>query len=281
MDVDKLQLAAQRPKIYEKGDSFIWTDDHISKKLLELHLDPEVDSASRSLRSIDRTIDFISRYCEGSPRHILDLGCGPGLYLEKLAAMGHVCTGIDYSRNSIAYAIHSAKEKGLGITYLELDYLELDFKSQFDLIILIYTDLGVLLPEERTELLLRIHVALQPGGILIFDVLNDRNKEQKFREHQTWSFEFSGFWKPSPYLELANDFHYPDERVFLKQHTIIDESDRIQNYRFWTHYFNQEDIIEMLAPHGFIGTECFENILPSNDLWDGENVTFCKTQKPR
>lgn len=279
MDLDKLTIAAKRPGLYEKGDSIIWTDEHISKRLLELHLNPGIDSASRAEDSIRQTLEFILGFCRESPMKILDLGCGPGLYVEKLATRGHLCTGIDFSKNSISYATAQAIEKGLDISYLVEDYLDLDFDSQFDLILLIYTDLGVLLPEERAALLEKIHRALKPGGLFIFDVLNDRNIDLKFREEQTWTYEFSGFWKPEPYLELASGFHYPDQKVYLKQHTIIDESDRIQNYRFWTHYFNRDDVFEMLSSRGFRMIEHFENVLPAKDIWDGKNVTFYKTQK--
>ena len=279
MDPDKLHLAAQRPALYEKGDSMMWTDEYISQKLLELHLNPDIDSASRSLESIDKTMDFLLSFCKDAPMEILDLGCGPGIYLERLAGKGHKCTGIDFSANSIGYARNQAKEKGLEISYMNQDYLELDFENQFDLILLIYTDIGVLLPEERGELLKRIHRSLKPGGIFIFDVLNDRNLEEKFQESQSWSFEFSGFWKPLPYLELVSGYHYPESKVFLKQHTILDESEQVQNYRFWTHYFNTEEVKEILSSGGFHGTAYFENVLPANDVWDGENVTFYKTQK--
>jgi SAM-dependent methyltransferase len=279
MDIDKLHLAAHRPELYEKGDSVMWTDEHISNRLLDLHLNPDLDSASRSQVSIDRTLEFILSFCKNNPMSILDLGCGPGIYLERLAVPGHDCTGIDFSANSISYARSQAEEKGLHIHYINQDYLSLDFEEQFDLILLIYTDIGVLLPEERDDLLKRIRRALKPGGLFIFDVLNDKNLEEKFQESQSWSFEFKGFWKPSPYLELVSGFHYPDNKVFLKQHTILDESKQIQNYRFWTHYFNTDDIEEILSSTGFIETEHFENILPAKDIWDGENVTFYKTQK--
>ena len=279
MDLDKLYLASQKPELYEKGDSVMWTDKHISGKLLEIHLNPAVNSASRRPESINKTLDFISSFCSDSPVSILDLGCGPGLYLEKLAAAGHFCTGIDFSGSSIGYAANEAKKKKLNIEYLCQDYLELDFENHFDLIILIYTDLGVLLPDERERLLDKIHRALKPGGFFIFDVLNDKNISQKFQEDQTWTFEFSGFWLPEPYLELTSGFHYPEAQVFLMQHTIIDEADRIRNYRFWTHYFNTDNIVTMLSSRGFTLTQNFENILPSNDIWDGENVTFYKTKK--
>jgi SAM-dependent methyltransferase len=272
-------MAAKRPVLYEKGDSIMWTDAHISKKLLELHLDPDVDSASRSQESIQRTLELILSFCSEDPIRILDLGCGPGLYLERLAGLGHHCTGMDFSQNSISYARGQAKDKGLEIQYIHQDYLKLDMKDQFDLVLLIYTDIGVLLPQERDSLLERIRRALKPGGIFIFDVLNDRNLNEKFAEMQTWSYEFSGFWKASPYLELASGFHYPEHRVFLKQHTILDESEQIRNYRFWTHYFNRDDVLGMLGSSGFRKTNHFENVLPANDIWDGENVTFYKTQK--
>jgi 2-polyprenyl-3-methyl-5-hydroxy-6-metoxy-1,4-benzoquinol methylase len=279
MDPDKLNIAAEKPDLYEKGDAIIWTDEYISTKLLELHLDPGIDSASRMPESINRTLELIGTFCGDSPKSILDLGCGPGLYLEPLAAKGHQCTGVDFSERSINYARNQATKKGLDITYLCQDYLELDFDRQFDLILLIYTDLCVLLPEERSELLNRIKRALKPGGIFFFDVLNDRNIEEKFEETQILTYEFSGFWKPTPYLEFEKGFHYPEHKVFLRQHTIIDESDQVRNYRFWTHYFSREDIFKMLSSSGFIHIEPYENKLPAKDIWDGENVTFYKTQK--
>ena len=279
MDLDKLHMAAQRPALYEKGDAVMWTDEYISRQLLKLHLDPDVDSASRSRQSIERTLEFILSFCGDGKLNVLDLGCGPGIYLERLAELGHACAGMDFSENSIEHARQQAREKGLDIRYIHQDYLELDLRDQFDLIILIYTDLGVLLPEERDHLLGRIHKALRPGGIFIFDVLNDRNLDQKFKETQTLSHEFEGFWKPAPYMELASGYHYPEHRVFLKQHTILDEQEQITTYRFWTHYFSTEDMYALLKAQGFKAIEHSDRVLPANDIWDGKNVTFYKSQK--
>ena len=138
-----------------------------------------------------------------------------------------------------------------------------------------------MLPNEREILLENIFKSLKPNGIFVFDVLNDRNIEQKFQEQQTWSFENSGFWKPKPYLELINGFNYSEEKVFLKQHTIIDETESIMNYRFWTHYFNIKEIVEIVSANKFVNTEHFENILPGTNIWNGENVTFYKTERRR
>ncbi len=279
MNKKKLSIANQKPKVYEKGDSVMWTDEHISKQLLGFHLNPEIDAASRIPDSINNTIEFILKCCNKSQMNILDLGCGPGIYSEILSKKGHNLTGVDFSKNSISYAKNQAIKKSLNINYICKDYLELDYENQFDLVILIYTDFGVLLPTERKILLENIYKSLKPNGTFVFDVLNDRNIKQKFLEQKTWSFENSGFWKPRPYLELTNSFNYSKEKVFLKQHTIIDETERIMNYRFWTHYFNTNDIVKILSANKFVNTKHFENILPETSIWNGENVTFYKTEK--
>jgi 2-polyprenyl-3-methyl-5-hydroxy-6-metoxy-1,4-benzoquinol methylase len=278
MNIENLKFVARKPKIYERGDSEMWTDDHISKQLLKIHLNPEIEAASRMPQSINSTTDFIANFCDREKMKILDLGCGPGLYAEKFAMMGHHVTGVDFSRNSTAYAKTQAKQKNMNIKYECRNYLLIDFKNEFDLIILIYTDFGVLLPSERNSLLEKVKLALKPEGTFIFDVINDKHISEKFQETRTWTYENSGFWKPYPYLELINGFHYAGSGVFLKQHTIFSASSKINNYRFWIHYFDDYTLTVMLSEKGFHHTECFENILPATDIWSGENVTFYKTK---
>ncbi len=279
MNLQELEIYSKKPPLYEKGNSIMWIDAYISKQLLEIHVNPELDLASRRKQSIDNTVEFILRSCGTSKRKILDLGCGPGLYAERLAEAGHQVTGVDFSETSVAYASNQARKKKLDIDYLCQDYLTLDYKDKFDIVLLIYTDFGVLNPSEREKLLAIIHKALTSDGMFIFDVINAKNLEQKFQEHNTWTIEPGGFWKDSPYLVLMNGFHFTDEKVFLQQHIIIDETEKIKTYRFWTHYFENADIIKTLTDNGFTDIESFDNILPETDIWNGDNITFYKTVK--
>ena len=268
----------KRPELYEKGTAVMWTDPYISRQLLQIHLHPELDLASRKHSTIQSTAKWVLSKAAKEGMHILDLGCGPGLYSEIYAKNGHHVTGVDFSENSIAYATQEAKDKGLNITYLNQDYLELDVpENQFDLATLIYTDLGPLLPAERDRLLANIKQALKPGGILIFDVLNDKKLESKVSP-KSWEAAEKGFWREGPYLALSESFFYPDEKLILNQHIVVEES-HTDVYRFWTHFFSKEDLLKILSPYDFTDISFHEDVLPEGDLWNGDNVTFCVCRK--
>lgn len=265
---------ATKPELYEKGTAVMWTDPYISQQLLQIHLNPEIDLASRKYSTIEKTAVWVLSKASRERMNILDLGCGPGLYSEIYAIEGHEVTGVDFSKNSIAYGKQQAEKKGLNITYLNQNYLELDVpENHFDLATLIYADLGPLLPSERTQLLANIETALKPGGVLIFDVLNDKNLEDKVSP-RSWEVAEKGFWRDGPYLALSESYFYQDEKVILHQHIVVEDS-KTEVYRFWTHFFSHADLIEVLSPFGFSDIRFHEDVLPEGDLWNGDNVTFC------
>jgi SAM-dependent methyltransferase len=269
-----------KPELYEKGTSFMWTDDYISKQLLNIHLNPDIDLGSRKTTTIKSTADWILKMQQQNKKlEILDLGCGPGLYSEIFAQGGHKVTGIDISQTSIDYAKNEATRKNLDISYINADYLELNlFENKYDLITLIYTDLGALLPSERDKLLSLIFRFLKKGGVFIFDVLKDNNIGNKISP-KSWEVSNYGFWKESPYIALSESFLYDNEKVILYQNIILDEQENIEVYRFWTHFFSESDLEKMLIGHRFNRFSFHDDILPSGDLWNGDNVIFCKAIK--
>ena len=278
MDFTDVIEFTKKPQLYAEGNAVMWTDPHISKQLLNIHLNPDIDLASRRRSSIESSMDWILDSVNKEKMNILDLGCGPGLYCEIMAERGHKVTGVDFSRNSIEYARKEAMKKGLDIEYVNQNYLELCEENKYDLVMMVFTDIGVLKPHEREILIRNVYRALKPGGTFIFDVLSDRNLETKVSE-RTWEMEESGFWKESPYLIISDSFLYPNEKVILHQHIVMDDSDNFDVYRFWTHFFAFYDLKKMLEPEGFENTEVFDNVLPAIDMWNGDNVLFCKASK--
>lgn len=271
---DIISMSA-KPKIYTPGTSFMWDDQYISKQLLAVHLNPDIDLASRKRTTITTTVEWI---LDMSPKHgkldILDLGCGPGLYTELFAQKGHTVTGVDISKTSIAHAKKSAEEKGLDITYIEQNYLDMELVAeQFDLVTLIYTDFGVLTPKDREKLLQLIFRVLKSGGTFIFDVLRDADLDLRIAP-KDWEASRSGFWKNEPYVVLSNSFLYQNEKVILYQHLVIDSKDNLETYRFWTRFFSEEDLFGLLIAHKFSNIKFQDDVIPSGDLWGGKNVLF-------
>jgi SAM-dependent methyltransferase len=278
--MEKLLRLSGRPALYESGTSVMWTDPHIAQRLLELHTDPDNDMASRSAEKIDLAVDWILSQTRGAEMDILDLGCGPGLYAEKLASRGHRVTGVDFSQNSIAYAMDIAARNNSGVEYHCADYLDLAFEERFDLATLIYLDFCVLKPWERGRVLDNVRRSLKPGGLFIFDVINGNNIEDKILK-PSWEVSRGGFWRDGPHMVLNNGYHYPEAKAFVNQHIVVDREYGIESYLFSNSYYEYEGLEPVLKDSGFCNIMCFDDVLPEGDCWSGDNVTFYIAGKGR
>lgn len=271
-NITLLNYLKDRPKLYEPSSAKFWDDEHISKGMLEAHLNPEVEAATRRLEFVDRSVEWISSLAlKQENTKLLDLGCGPGIYAERFYNKGFHVTGIDFSRRSIDYARESAKAKKLDIFYLYQDYLELDFQEQFDVVTLIYCDFGVLSDTDRGSLLKRIFRGLRPGGTLIFDVFTP-NRYKDVKETKDYSYQESGFWNRNPHLCFESIYRYDECNTFLNQYVVC-TADSTQCYNIWEHTFTVEELKRDLAEAGFGIVEFYGNV--AGDLLTEGSDTIC------
>jgi SAM-dependent methyltransferase len=220
--------------------------------MLEAHLAPDVEAASRKHGFIEASVDWIIRYTKIQKRaKILDLGCGPGLYTERFAKQGFDVTGIDFSRRSIEYAKQQMAENHTDTKYLYQDYLTIDYTNEFDLVILIYCDFGVFPDAEADILLKKVHAALKPGGCFIFDVFTPVKYSGVKDHHQTWDCLESGFWRPYPYICLSTQHIYPENDTFMDQHVVMDQRDTCEVYRNWNHCYSRQTMTRLMNRNGF------------------------------
>lgn len=260
MKIQLPEVLSPRPA-YGTTGAMIWTDPHIAKGLLEAHIDPSHDAASRKPETIASITAWILQET-GIPAgaKVLDLGSGPGLYCACFAQAGLAVTGVDISANSLAWAKEQAELQGLDIRYLCGNYLELELKETFDLVTLIYFDFGVFLRPQQHQLLAKIAGLLLPEGWFAFDVHspNLAYQEQEERDY----VDGPGFWSPSPHWIATQTFHYPQEMAYLDQHTVVSQEGTVI-YRTWEHYFTPELIKNMLAEHGFEAVQINEDLAGS------------------
>jgi 2-polyprenyl-3-methyl-5-hydroxy-6-metoxy-1,4-benzoquinol methylase len=195
-----------------------------------------------------------------------------------LARKGHRVTGVDFSRNSIDYAIEQREKNRSNIEYINADYLNLDFEGQFDLIMMIYCDFGVLTPEERISRMKMVHKALKPGGVFVFDAI-DEETVARLNFSSSWEMAESGFWKPAPYICLSKSYHFQDYRATLDQHVVIADDGSFRLYRFWNHYFNQQDVAGIFGAVGFSKVESIKNLLTGSGPYNDRGVVFYMVSK--
>ena len=242
----------QKPDPFTSGEPLFWDDPHISVHLLEAHLNPDIDAASRNPETIDHSVKWlVENLALKAGDSVLDLGCGPGLYTSRFARAGLQVTGVDYSHRSIEYATKFAAENNLNIAYRYQNYLELNDKNRYDVVLLIYGDFCPLNPEQRTTLLHNVYRALKPNGKFVLDV-STREHRKKHGNKNRWQALESGFWKPGPHLVLEEGFDYPEQSIWLDQYTVIEANGKMSVYRNWFQDYTPEAITNELAQNGFV-----------------------------
>lgn len=250
LDLKALKRLTRKPALFEESTLNFWTDPYISEHVLYAHLNPNIDAASRKPETIEATVDWITSHLQlPIGAHILDLGCGPGLYAQRFAAKGYFVTGIDFSSHSITYARKEAEREKLPITYHCQDYLSLDEDESFDLIVMIYGDFCVLPNDDRDNLIQRIYRSLKPGGYFVFDVFT-KAYITDFKNNWFVSLR-DGFWLPRPHMVLEQNYHYIKDHVHLHQYHIIEADGELKTCNIWHHYYSKREITQFINGNGF------------------------------
>ena len=255
----------------------LWADDYISKQMLTFHLNGEVDISSRRFAFIDRSVEWIiSRFDIREGKSVVDFGCGPGLYTERLAKTNASITGIDFSKNSIEYARNRAKDEKLNIQYVHQNYLEFDADEQYDLIMMIFCDFCVLNPEQRKTLLGKFKSLLKPEGAILLDVSSVHAFQEK-TESATYSIDLpNNFWSPEKCFVFLNTFKYSDVKVALDKYTII-EKDRTRNIFNWFQHYDKASLANEFAESGLNIESYLANV--AGDEYDADGNEFAVIAK--
>lgn len=246
-------------QLYQRSKDFLWTDPYISKQMLKHHLDLSTHAASRNKDAIEATIQYLQDWLpQGS--HIVDLGCGPGLYAERLHALGYRVTGVDISSGSIAYAKSSVENQGLSIDYHQLDYLTDKLPGTYDAAICIYADFGALIPSEQEAFLSKVAESLSEGGLLVFDVFTEEYNEDQ-SEERTWNYVTdAGFWTSEKHLHLYESVYFP-EAITWGTRDIIMTSSEDKEFITWDTLFDEDRILSLLERNGYMLESSDRNVL--------------------
>jgi SAM-dependent methyltransferase len=282
--LDHLERLSRRPKLYSGRDASFWQDPYVSGHVLQAHLDPHTDDATRRPERIAATVakilEHVNRGDTGplpeEPR-MLDLGCGPGLYAEQFAARGYAVTGIDFAESSIAYARKQAAAEGQTIDYRAEDILTADLGGPYDLVTIIYGEFCTFAPEEQRDLLRRVRASLAPGGLLVFDVFTE-HYARRHRKHSDWYVSTKdGFWQEKPHMVLEQNFFYAQHSASVACYLIVDGSGAFRSFNVWWRHFTLEEIQSLLADEGFSVEAAYGSLWGDRFEPDGEWIgLYCR-----
>ncbi len=233
-----------------------WNDPYLSKQLLKLHLNSEIDMCSRRGDKIAKEVEWINkRFKIGKGSRICDFGCGPGLYANQWAKAGAQVTGIDISEQSLAYAKKQAEQQRIEVEYVHQNFLQYSCTKKFDLITMIFYVYNDLDSRQRIHLLKKFHSLLDKGGALLLDVSSlSKFAEREEKEASFASSSYPGampnFWCPDYHYLFTKCFKYDEEHLTLDRYTVI-EMERIREVFIWIQYYNLQSLKEEFERGGF------------------------------
>jgi 2-polyprenyl-3-methyl-5-hydroxy-6-metoxy-1,4-benzoquinol methylase len=261
---------------WQAGEKIPWNDPAFSKRMLKNHLSQEHDWASRRGEIIERQVKWLVNGMKPESR-VLDLGCGPGLYLQRLAALGHRCTGIDFSPASIEYARLQAAEQKLPITYIEADIRNFSVAESYDLILLTFGEINVFSKADAKAIITHATGLLADGGRLVIEVHDFAEVQRQGQLPASWqTFTDDGLFSPDPHLLLQESFWDEEQKIATSRYWIIDSTTGDTGcFGASMQAYTTEDYAELFSAAGLIrSTSLADEEWPHGDAFTGKLKTY-------
>lgn len=227
-----------------------------------------------ALAATQEQADFVSARLPAQAR-VVDLGCGNGRLLMKLAARGAVAEGIgiDISRTRIEFASAWASTAGAGdLEFRRGDVLEEPLPDAVDAVVCVagtFAYFDAMAEGAGARVLAKARTALRPGGLLVLEVYPysyvrraaDADEEQRIRrwrelpEGDPWRYYLSDM-RIDPQSKVLEH-----GKVFVHRSTGAIDAGRREYLRL----YDADELEALLAEAGFSDIELFST-------WSGEQA---------
>ena len=252
------------PLPWVEGDNIPWNEPAFSGRMLKEHLSQDHDAASRRFKTIDQHVNWIhTNLLSTQPCVILDLCCGPGLYAERLARLGHTIIGIDYSPASIEYAVSTAQREKLPCTYVCRDVRQAEFPVAMDLVMMIYGEFNVFRPIQVKEILQKAWYSLEPGGTLLLEPHPFQVIKNLGEAPASWYSSPAGLFSDHPHIVLHQNHWDTQTSTATKRYFVIDaKSGQVTPYAQTMQAYQDAEYLDLIFSVGFKDVQILPGLLP-------------------
>jgi SAM-dependent methyltransferase len=246
--LDLVQRTPQ-PIPWNEGEKIPWHEPGFSARMLKEHLTQDHDAASRRAPIIDQHVRWIHDHVlKQQPSAILDLGCGPGFYTSRLAALRHTCTGIDFSPASIDYARSHDNQS----QYVQADVRQADYGTGYDLVMMIFGEFNTFRREDARLILQKANAALKPDGQLLLEPDTFVAVQSIGERSGSWRSHTHGLFSDQPHVELKENFWDAEQCIATERYFIIDAATAtVTRHAMSIQAYHEDDYRALLVACGF------------------------------
>lgn len=266
---------------WQEGERIPWDDAAFSNRILQEHLTQEHDAASRRKSRIKKQVDWIHRdLLGGKLTHILDLGCGPGLYAAPFTKLGHHYMGIDFSPACIDHAIETAPAHS---AYLLGDIRTVNYGDGYGLVLYIFGALNIIRRQDALTILKKAHAALISGGQIVIEASTLDAVDQIGNQPSMWYSAEAGLFCDVPHLCLMENFWDEETSTATERFYIVESaSGQVTRHAASTVGYTEQQLAEMLDAAGFVNIAFYPSLTGKEEAESQEMVvvTGQKQEKP-
>ncbi len=280
--MDIIRQSAQ-PAPWADGEKIPWNDPGLSSRILSSHLSQDTDWASRRFEIVDKQVQWLARRLAPASR-VLDLGCGPGFYAQRLAGLGHSSVGVDFSPASIEYARQKAAELATPpdrLSYILQDLREYRPEGHFDCVMMIFGEINVFTEEDARRIFSLARKALKPGGLFVLEGHTYEAVMETGLSPTLWwrAPAGEGLLSERDHLCLQENFWDEESRTATTRYYIIDgESAEARHFCSSMTAYKDEDYVALLQSAGFKTPQKLSaDDWPVGEPFEGQMMTLAAT----